>query len=74
MLTNSQAYTILERHESDCRRDPRGVIRFRYGYSELSILHTPDQPDRHQYWWGPNIVERHTALLVVKTFEQGVQR
>lgn len=70
LLTNSQAYTILERHEADSRAAPLGLVRIRYGFSDLTIFHSPGQSDRHQYRWGVNNVERHTALRVVQTFEK----
>lgn len=73
MLTNAQALAALQRHEAKARRDD---ICFCV-YSQkmiLSIAHTPDQSEKFRYTWGPNTVERHTALRVVQTFEEAPKR
>lgn len=72
MMTNSQAYAALERKEWRARQD--GVSCSIYGNNALVVVHTPGHVDRHRYRWGMNYVERHTALRVVQTFEEGSRR
>lgn len=73
MLTNAQALAALQRFESKARRE--NISCHVYNQNTIfTVYHTPAQPEPFQYRWGMNMVERHTALRVVQTFEEGARR
>lgn len=75
MLSNIEGLRKLQLFEAKAKEAAEGAFVTLYNSVSLIVFYTPGDPEgNHQYRWGSTMIERHTALRVVQSFEPEPRR